>query len=79
MFVDDSQHFQTSNSTGILGCGSLIVVEVSRNCHDSFGDLVVQKLRSIIHKLSRYLFQFQNIKIIHNKRYKSLQNTLNLT
>ena len=37
-FVDDAQDFQTGDLTGIFGCLTLTVIEVSRNGDDCLGD-----------------------------------------
>ena len=40
--VDDAQYFEAGNLTGILGCLTLAVVEVSRNRDDSLADRLTQ-------------------------------------
>lgn len=58
-FIDDTKNLKTSNPTGILGGSPLGVIEVSRHRNNGLGNLIVQKLGSIINKLPQNLYNIQ--------------------
>ena len=53
-FVDDTEHVQSSDFSGVLGCLSLSIVEVSRNGDDSVVDFLPEVLFSGFLHLDKY-------------------------
>ncbi len=53
-FVDDALHFQAGDTTGILGCLTLAVVEVGRNRDDGFGHFFTEVVFGSLFHLAQY-------------------------
>merc|ERR1711976_855573 len=62
-FIDDPHDVETSNDTCILGCLSLGVIEVSRNCHNSILDLFSQVCLSCL----LHLYQHHGTDLLRGK------------
>ena len=52
--VDDSLHLETRNTTRVLGCLTLRVVEVGRHSDDSFCDRLAEVLFGCLLHLTKY-------------------------